>query len=82
MDSDIVARMREIQGDSVLGQVRCDLLEAGLHSMAGDTEAFDAALASADRGWDEMQNPENRLLQGKDMRSACGGSVARPRRSR
>ncbi len=63
MDSDIVARMREIQGDSVLGQVRCDMLEAGLHSMAGDVEAVDAALASADRGWDEMQNPENRLLQ-------------------
>ena len=33
--------------------------------MAGDVEAFDAAMASADRGWDEMRNPENRLLQGQ-----------------
>ena len=60
-----VARMREIQGDSVLGQVRCDILEASLHSMAGDVDAFDAAMASADRGWDEMRNPESRLVQGQ-----------------
>ena len=60
-----VARMREIQGDSVLGQVRCDILEAGLHSMAGDVDAFDAAMASADRGWDEMRNPESRFVQGQ-----------------
>ncbi len=60
-----VARMREILGDSMLGQVRCDLLEASLHSMAGDVEAFDAAAASADHGWDEMRNPESRLLQGE-----------------
>ena len=60
-----VARMREIQGDSVLGQVRCDILEASLHSMAGDVDAFDAAMASAERGWDEMRNPESRFVQGQ-----------------
>ena len=65
-----VAIMREIQGDSVLGQIRCDTLEASLHSMAGDVDAFDAALASADRSWDELQNPENRLLQSQ-ARAEC-----------
>jgi tetratricopeptide (TPR) repeat protein len=60
-----VAHMREIQGDSLLGQVQCDILDASLHSMAGDVDAFDAATASADRGWDEMRNPESRLLQGE-----------------
>ena len=68
-----VARMREIQGDSVLGQVRCDILEASLHSMAGDVDAFDAAMASADRGGTRCGTPRAVSSRVRCKPRACGG---------
>ncbi len=58
----LVERMREITGDGVQGRIRCDTVTAGLLAMARDEERFDAAIERVDRGWEELGNPQEMII--------------------
>jgi class 3 adenylate cyclase/tetratricopeptide (TPR) repeat protein len=58
----LVDRMREIVGDGVRGRIKSEALAGGLLAMAGNEEGFNASMERVDRWWNELGNPQERLM--------------------